>query len=98
MENHKEAYDEAMGISEFKCMDVMVRILLSEPKIQDYLSAWGLVDSDFMALFRRTLRGQQVGRALYRGMIDGLSDGVQQLHRQDTDAKFKADIFGDDDA
>lgn len=96
--NHKEAYDEAIGISEARCMDVMVRVLLSEQKIHDYISARGLDDSDFMALIRRTLRGQQVARALYSGMINGLSHGVQQLHRQDADAKFKADMFGDDDA
>lgn len=81
-----DARKEAFGVSEGNRMRALIELLRHEPSIGVYLSAMGLSDSDIVAMRDGTLRGGDVSRRLYDGMLEGLEEGLRRLKWDDDKA------------
>jgi hypothetical protein len=99
IEDREAAHKRALGISEKKRMEVMVALLRHEPLLMVYLRKCGMNEDDLIAMVKGTLRGGEVARHLYRGMVDGLVEGFKTLNTQDQRAMgLLKDWLEDEDA
>ena len=78
-----EAFD---GISERKRMRTLIKLFRNEKTISLYLYKLGMTDADLRAMFSETLRGTDVARHLYLGMLEGLKNGLDRLNQRDAEA------------
>jgi hypothetical protein len=86
-------------ISEKKRMEVIVALLKHEPLLMIYLRDCGMGENDLRSMVEQTLRGGDVARHLYHGMVTGLTEGVRMLNTADQSAvEALSGWLGDEDA
>ena len=93
-EEREKAYKGAMRICQNDCME-LISSLLKSTFVRQYLIGCGMNSNDRLAVDDKTLRGQDVAKFLYRGMLSGLAEGLERLDEQDNEYKDLIRKFAD---